>query len=130
MAGRYVFGEFAVTFASDGRLFYLDGANQILEIQLVGQKGFGFSLLGMGEDGSGELYAMVNLTGIPFGETGAVIRLAPKTGDTNADGVVNVSDLINVISDWNTDGSANGGDVNGDGVVNVTDLVTVITAWN
>ncbi|MHC5005545.1 MAG: hypothetical protein ACYTJ0_20785, partial [Planctomycetota bacterium] len=48
--------------------------------------------------------------------------------DTNADGVVDVDDLINVMLDWGTDGAAHGGDVSGDGVVDVDDLVMVLAA--
>ena len=53
----------------------------------------------------------------------------PCPGDTNNDGSVDVSDLVNVISDWGTDGSANGGDVTLDGTVNVGDLLEVIVHW-
>ncbi len=52
-------------------------------------------------------------------------------GDTNDDGVVDVTDLINVISTWGTDGQGPGfdADLNGDGIVDVVDLVQVITGW-
>ncbi len=50
-------------------------------------------------------------------------------GDTNADQLVNVTDLINVISDWGTSGRKHGGDVTGDGVVNIGDLIAVIVGW-
>jgi hypothetical protein len=57
-------------------------------------------------------------------------------GDTNGDDVVDVNDLVNVITDWSTDGQANGGDIADnsgsgppDGIVDVGDLVAVITAW-
>ena len=49
--------------------------------------------------------------------------------DTNGDNTVNVTDLVNVILDWDMDGSINGGDVNGDGIVNVLDLLAVILSW-
>jgi hypothetical protein len=45
------------------------------------------------------------------------------------DELVNVDDLVNVILDRGTDGSANGGDVNDDGIVNVDDLLDVILGW-
>ena len=38
LEGRYVFGDFALTFNNDGRLFYLDEKNEIVEFELVGQK--------------------------------------------------------------------------------------------
>ncbi len=49
-------------------------------------------------------------------------------GDTNGDNVVDVLDLVIVISDWGTNGP-NGGDVDDSGVVDVSDLVVVISAW-
>jgi hypothetical protein len=50
--------------------------------------------------------------------------------DTNADGVVDVDDLINVLADWGTDGATHGGDVTGDGVVDVDDMLAVIQAMS
>ncbi len=56
---------------------------------------------------------------------------APCDGDTNNDGVVDVTDLINVISTWGTDGQGPGfdADLNDDGTVDVTDLIEVISGW-
>ena len=49
-------------------------------------------------------------------------------GDVNGDGVVNVEDLVAVITAWGPcDGCA--ADLNGDGQVNVEDLIEVITNW-
>ncbi len=52
-------------------------------------------------------------------------------GDTNGDGVVNVTDLVNVINAWGTDGQGDGfdADLNDDGEVNVLDLIQVISEW-
>jgi glucose/arabinose dehydrogenase len=75
--GRYVFGEFAQTFSNDGRLFYLDENNEILEFQISGQENLGMSLLGFGQDAQGELYVLANSTGTPFGDTGVVLRIVP-----------------------------------------------------
>jgi hypothetical protein len=47
--------------------------------------------------------------------------------DINGDGLVNVTDLVAVITEWGTGNP--GADINDDGIVNVTDLVAVITAW-
>ncbi len=49
-------------------------------------------------------------------------------GDTNRDGVVDVTDLITVISAWNSSSSCVA-DFDGDGVVTVVDLVQVIVSW-
>ena len=45
----------------------------------------------------------------------------------NGDGSVDVSDILEIIAQWNSDDS--GADVNNDGVVNVTDLLAVVAAW-
>ncbi|MHC5027384.1 MAG: cytochrome c3 family protein [Planctomycetota bacterium] len=49
--------------------------------------------------------------------------------DTNGDGVVDVSDLTNVILGWGPGGGGTPADINGDGVVDVSDLTAVILAW-
>jgi hypothetical protein len=49
--------------------------------------------------------------------------------DTNGDALVDADDLVNVILDWGTDGSAHGGDLDGNGVVNADDIVAVMLAW-
>jgi hypothetical protein len=51
----------------------------------------------------------------------------PCPADVTHNGVVDVDDLIMVITHWGATTGA--GDTNGDGVVNVDDLITVITAW-
>jgi hypothetical protein len=60
------------------------------------------------------------------------INLAPpKPGDTNADGVVDVDDLMNVLFGWGscTPPDLCQADVDGDNAVNVDDLITVILNW-
>ena len=61
---------------------------------------------------------------------------AACAGDTDGDGMVSVDDLIHVILDWGTGGSAHGGDVSGalsgsppDGIVDCNDLNAVILGW-
>ena len=49
--------------------------------------------------------------------------------DTDGTGAVDVNDLLAVLNDWGTDGSANDTDVDGSGVVDVNDLLAVITGW-
>ena len=49
-------------------------------------------------------------------------------GDVNADGVVNVLDLVLVAADFGVENPSNT-DVNGDGVVNILDLVIVANAF-
>lgn len=87
LAGRYIFGDFARTFAADGRLFYLRkrevvtgshiARSSIAELRLVGQDALHLALLGFGQDASGEIYVLANGGGVPFDTTGVVLRIAP-----------------------------------------------------
>jgi glucose/arabinose dehydrogenase/plastocyanin len=134
LQGVYVFGEFALSFSNDGRLFYYDangglaGDSAILEFPLVEQEALGLSLLGFGQDSNGEIYALANGTGVPFEKTGVVLKIATRPGDFNANGVVNVFDLLQLLDAW---GPCPGcpEDINGDGVVNVFDLLILLENW-
>jgi glucose/arabinose dehydrogenase len=77
LGGRYVFGDFLNPPDASGRLFFLQKNNRILEFQIAGQDTLGMRLLGFGQDAFGELYVLANETGVPFGDTGVVLRLAP-----------------------------------------------------
>jgi glucose/arabinose dehydrogenase len=109
LKGRYVFGEWSRLFAfplgpdNYGRLFYLPatdltGSTKLQEIQEF--KNFAeqatalgltdtnrparafkqsLSVLGMGEDSSGELYVLGNRSGRPFGTDGIMLRLTRAT---------------------------------------------------
>ena len=63
----------------------------------------------------------------PQVEGGEVTEPPKLEGDVNADGVVNIQDLVLVASSFGQTG-ANAADVNADGVVNITDLVKVAGA--
>jgi len=146
LAGRYVFGDYARTFNNDGRLFYLDAGNAVQEFQLVGQAALGLSLLGFGQDAGGTLYALGNTTGIPFGTTGVVLRIAPPpcSGDGNCDGVINWRDIDYLVAAQNDNqtawaalfapGSPACGflnlDTSGDGAVNWRDIDPFIALMN
>jgi hypothetical protein len=52
----------------------------------------------------------------------------PCIGDSNADGAVDVDDLLTVALHLGSDGSL-GGDIDGSGTVDVDDLLAVILAW-
>ena len=89
LAGRYVFGDYTriteTGVSNDGRLFYLNKKNvvtgnrvkesRIFEFRLVDQDKLGLAVLGFGQDAHGELYVLANETGVPFGETGVVLRI-------------------------------------------------------
>ena len=79
LRGRYVFGEFAQTFSSDGRVFFLQG-KKVREVKLSEQKQLGMALLGFGQDAAGELYVLANATGVPFGQTGVVLKIERGSG--------------------------------------------------
>lgn len=57
---------------------------------------------------------------------------SPTNGDTNDDGIVDVSDLLNVLADWGCAGDPGSclGDVNCDGFTNVSDLLDVLANWS
>jgi glucose/arabinose dehydrogenase len=76
--GRYIFGDFARTFDNDGRLFILEDNLSISELQIRGRDGLQRFLLGFGQDAAGEIYVMVNSTGVPFGSTGVVLKIVPS----------------------------------------------------
>ena len=80
LRGRYVFGDYSHPPTGSGRLFYLQKNNRILEFQLAGRDTLGLSVLGFAEDADGELYLLGNETGVPFGETGVVLRLTAARG--------------------------------------------------
>jgi len=107
LAGRYVFGDFSRVFNfpsgphNFGRLLYLQqknlDKNGLMNVQELG--GFPgaiaslglatgtaacdglfpptLAVLGMGEDAAGEIYVTGNISGLPFGSEGVVLRLAP-----------------------------------------------------
>ena len=100
LQARYVFGDFARLFRfpagpnDSGRLFWLtqknpkSGLSQIQELYANnpippgqqnqnGTEGIGLALLGFGRDAAGEVYALGNTNGTPFGTDGRVLRLAP-----------------------------------------------------
>lgn len=78
LRGRYVFGDYIDPSIGSGRLFYLQKNQRILEFKLAGLENVGFSVLGFGQDANGELYLLASQTGVPFGETGVVLRIAPS----------------------------------------------------
>ena len=134
LTGRYVFGEFAQTFDSDGRLFYLDEANEIREFLLIDQAELGMYLLGFGQDADGEIYVLANGTGIPFESTGVVLRIEPQTGDFNGDGEVGPFDLAQLLAQWGACPAkgpcpADLAPPGGDGDVGPADLAELLANW-
>ncbi len=60
-------------------------------------------------------------------ERGWVAEILTCEADTNGDGIVDVGDLINALTDWGVAQSS--GDVTADGVVDVLDLLTILEGW-
>ncbi len=86
LMNRYVFGDYNRNFGgNNGRLLYLDKRNvvrggnikksAISELRIHGQDGLGMSVLGFATDAKGEMYVLANMTGVPSGETGVVMRI-------------------------------------------------------
>ena len=65
----------------------------------------------------------------PCVEAGHVVEPPQVTGDVNKDGVVDISDLVQVASRFGLQVSDDPADINADGVVNIQDLVLVAAAF-
>jgi glucose/arabinose dehydrogenase len=114
LEGRYVFGDFARSFEEFGRLFFLNPAGRIREFRFAGRDSLGLKLDGIGQDANGELYVLGNTTGTPFGETGVVLRIAPRERDNELE-----ADLNGFAEVDPTTGDFGAGDLNGDGLADI-----------
>ena len=99
LRGRYVFGDFALLFKFPtgphdyARLFVMnagraeDGLQEISELEVLPGSRVSLALLGIGQDAQGEIYMMGNVSGLPFGNGGVVVRLvpAPEADDRDDD---------------------------------------------
>jgi len=89
LRGRYVFGDFSLLFKFPrgphdyGRLFVMragraaGGLQEIRPIRVLPGGSISLAVLGTGEDANGELYVAGNVFGVPFGNTGVVVKLVP-----------------------------------------------------
>ena len=118
----------------DGTLRFWDAlTGEHLETQVLVGHTDGISSISFSPDG--EMVASGSRDGIVFlwGVTPLSVGVEPGTrptqaeGDVNADGVVNIQDLVLVASNFGKTGK-NVADVNGDSVVNIKDLVRVAGA--
>lgn len=90
LRGRYVFGDYFSPADVSGRLFFLEKRNithgneikdsKILEFQYADREELGFFVLGFGQNRNGEVYVLANETGVPFGDSGVVLRLRSGAG--------------------------------------------------
>jgi len=79
LEGYYVFADYARTFATDGRLFFLDpeDISTVQEFNIADQDNIGLFTTSIGQDSAGNLYVMGNTNFVPFGGTGVVWRIDP-----------------------------------------------------
>jgi len=86
LRGKYVFGDFARVFKFPrgphdyGRLLAIragegHGLRSIRELIVLPSGDLALAILGIGQDAAGEIYAMGNVFGVPFGNTGVLVRL-------------------------------------------------------
>ena len=88
-----------------------------------------FSLQGTAFDSARLVGQGAQAEGCYFGLVDNVVieGAAPCPPDVNADGFVDVLDLLAVLAAWGAAGGPE--DINGDGAVNVLDLLEVLAAW-
>jgi hypothetical protein len=108
------------------------GINQYIDVPTGGQISLEASwdgdLYGVGDierDNIMVIATVYDSSTMDTDETIAVMPVIP--GDINADGVVNVEDLLLLLAAWGNPGGPE--DVNGDGVVNVEDLLILLANW-
>jgi glucose/arabinose dehydrogenase len=93
LRGRLVFGDFSRLFNfpsgphNYGRLFHVNAESRsgrlrnIFEFHITPSNAPNLAVLGFGEDSNGEIYVMGNVSGVPSGTGGVILRLAPVADD-------------------------------------------------
>ncbi len=82
LEGLYVFGDFGSSFSTpNGRLFYLDSSDEIMEFQYGSDdtQTPDIWIKGFGEDLDGNIYVCGSTEIGPFGSTGVVYKINPVT---------------------------------------------------
>jgi hypothetical protein len=121
LAGRYVFADDFNPNMGSGRLFHGAEGEDIVEFALA-DGDLGLFVLGFGQDASGELYVMANETGVPFEDTGVVLRIESVCGaDCDADGRLTINDFVCFQEQWQAQSAY--ADVDGNGAFNILDFV-------
>lgn len=99
LRGHLLFGDFSRLFNfpsgphNYGRLFHLNAESRARELQKIREfhitpsNAPNLAVLGFGQDADGEVYVLGNISGVPFGTGGVVIKLipAPHEGDDHDD---------------------------------------------
>ena len=99
----------------------------IVDDRVIGQESI-FMLTASDMNASGEIGTLVTFWG---GEDQTVVLSPARSGDSNGDGVVNITDLLFIIGlwgDWPVGGTC-GPDLDMNGVINVDDLLLFISDW-
>lgn len=82
----------------------------------------------------GQIIGQASIGGVGSPLSGVTVVLTPvpdNAGDTNCDGLVNIDDLVNVITRWGPcPHSFCSADLDHDASINLNDLVAVLTNWD
>jgi glucose/arabinose dehydrogenase len=95
LTGKYVFGDLASPVTGQGRLFYSDFTNGLIQELRIGDtaRPFGLFLKGFGKDDTGEVYVLADTNIGPSGNGGVVEKIVPITA---APALLNLSTRLNV----------------------------------
>jgi hypothetical protein len=74
-----------------------------------------------------DFYGEVRIKGVAVDMGSLEYFAASCLGDLNGDAVVNVVDILEIISEWGSTNSP--ADINTDGIVDVADLLIVVGNW-
>ncbi len=99
----------------------------IVDDRVIGQESI-FMVTASDMNASGQVGALLTFWG---GEDQTVVLSPARSGDSNGDGVVNITDLLFIIGlwgDWPVGGTC-GPDLDMNGVINVDDLLLCISDW-
>lgn len=126
--GQYVFGDFSRGFRSpDGRLFVADLFSGRIEELLIGSPGdpLGLYVKGIGQDNDGEVYVLASTALGPYGDTGAVLKVAPAriqfTAELSGAGAGTTSPATGAtVLSWRSDSDALSYQLKVQGIENVT----------
>lgn len=93
LRGNLLFGDFSRLFNfpsgphNYGRLFHINADSRgrdlqrIREFHITPSNAPNLAVLGFGEDADGEIYVLGNVSGVPFGTGGVILRFAPVLDD-------------------------------------------------
>ncbi|MHC4946995.1 MAG: M12 family metallo-peptidase [Planctomycetota bacterium] len=99
-------------------------------VDIDGALGRTFTLTGVRPEDAGNYTVQVrNSCGIALSLSGTLTVEPRPFGDINCDGVIDVTDLLQVSADWGPCADCPA-DINHDGVVDITDLLAVLGAWS